>query len=74
MNQHNNLDGRGICIFDSGLITIGYFDNCYDAPGNYIFIYSDGRFDVGEMCLKDGQMRNRGTRYKKNGTALEFGY
>ena len=67
-----NRHGRGIRITPGGYIHIGYFNNGVHAPGYYITIYSDGRFDVGKMYLKDGQLRDRGTRYYGNGVVEKF--
>jgi hypothetical protein len=46
--------GRGICIYPNGNIHIGYYNNGELAPGNDIYIFSDGGFIVGEVYLKDG--------------------
>ncbi len=43
-----NRHGRGISIFNNGVIHIGYFENGGCATGNYIYIYPDGKFQVGE--------------------------
>ncbi len=80
MNPFNKLHGRGIQIFHCN-ITIGFWNNGELAPGtNYITLYgykpvlsgyvvemfSKGRFDVGEIYLKDGKskMYFRGTEYQ----------
>jgi len=40
--------GRGIRIYTSGNILIGYYNNGGLAPGNYLTIYSNGTVYVGE--------------------------
>ncbi len=47
LDEHNNLHGRGIFIFNDGRILIGFVDNG-EWTGNYIKIYNDGWFQVGE--------------------------
>jgi hypothetical protein len=74
LKEKNRLHGRGIKIWNDGPIYIGYFEDGYLSTGNFINIYSDGRFEVGEKCYKkdgDGERkmrRMRGTEYKTNGT------
>jgi hypothetical protein len=41
-HKYNKLHGRGIEIYTSGIICIGYYKNYRDAPGNYITIDSWG--------------------------------
>ena len=67
-----DINGRGICIWSDGLISIGYWNNNDLAPGHYINIFSDGGFHVGEVHLKDGEMCWRGTDYKTDGTSSKF--
>ncbi len=72
MNANNNLHGRGICIYPDGYIHIGYWNNGDLAPGKYIHIFSKGKFDVGELYLKDGKSCWRGTNYKVDGTSKKY--
>ena len=72
LNSNNNLHGKGICINSNGTIWIQYWNNGRVAPGNYIYIFSDGRFDVGEFYLKDGKRRLRCTQYFTDGTTQDF--
>ena len=48
LNSSNELHGKGISIWSSGIIDIQYWDNGLRAPGNYLTIHRDGRFYVGE--------------------------
>ncbi len=64
--------GKGIKIFKDGHIYIQYWNNEEPAPGNYIRIFSDGEFKVGEFYLKDGEMHRRGALYCLDCTATEF--
>ena len=68
----NSLHGRGIEIYPSGFIDIGYWDNGWRAPGKYIKIFSDGDVDVGEVNMNDGRMCTRGTRYLPDGRVNKF--
>ncbi len=74
-NEANKVHGRGIRIFSDGTIRIGYYNNGERAPGtNYISIWGSGRLEVGECYLdEDGERCYRGTRYKTDGTSIEFG-
>ena len=74
VNADSNLHGRGIQIYPSGEIYIGYFNNYHCAPGRYINIWSNGEFRVGEVYFKDGEMRARGTEYKNDGTSDKYDY
>ena len=67
-NEHNKLHGKGVYINSSGNITIGYFDDGDDAPGNNIIIKNDGEFYLGETFFKDGRIGLRGTIYCTDGT------
>ncbi len=42
------------------------------STGNYIIIGSDGGFEVGEIYLKVGEIRDRGTYFKKDGSEEQF--
>ncbi len=44
--------GRGIRIWLDGGIWIGYWWRWYMSTGNYIMIFSDGEFRVGEFYMK----------------------
>ena len=54
LNVDGKEHGRGIRIWNYGTIIIGYYENGRCA-GNYIYIYSNGEFDVGEVYMKDGE-------------------
>ena len=73
-NKADRLHGKGIVIrmniLDS--IRIGYYNDGLSAPGNYLYIFSNGNLQVGEQYLKDGKLCDRGTRYLTNGTSEEF--
>ena len=63
-----------IGIYSDGTIRIGYFDNGYVALGNYLRIFSDGRFEVGE-CYPNDKSYNIsyiGTRYMTDGTSEPY--
>ncbi len=67
------MHGRGIRIDDDGFILIGYFDeDGIASTGNYIHIYSDGTFRVGERYFKDGERRERGTGYMTDGKKKKY--
>jgi hypothetical protein len=68
------LHGRGIRIYDSGSIIIGYYENGKLSTGNYIQIYSSGNFGVSEWYKKDGREWDRGTRYMTDGKEGKYGY
>jgi len=72
LNSKNKLQGKGIAIYPSGFIEIGYFEKGYLAPGNYLWIYSDGKFHVGERYLKDGKRWDKYTQYLTNGKQIKF--
>ena len=57
---------------NNGVITIGTFENGRYSTGNYIRIYSDGEFHVGDMYLTNGEIWSRGTSYMPDGTEEEF--
>ena len=63
----NKHTGRGIQINSYGFIHFAYWDDCSRAPGNYIDIFRSGRFDVGEIYKKHGEMYIRGTQFKADG-------
>ncbi len=64
-------NGRGIYIFNAGDILIASYENG-SYTGNYIIIYGDGVFRVGEFYLKDGKRRDRGTWYYINGKEEQY--
>ena len=64
----NNLQGRGIRIFSTGTIHMGYWNDGVPAPGNYLYIYSGGNVEVGQIYLKEGKRWIKGTQYNSNGT------
>ncbi len=75
LNESGKKHGRGIDIdLNCRETRIGYWQNDEYSTGNYITIYSDGRFDVGEQYLKDGKRwyRGSGTRYKTDGTSEKY--
>ncbi len=74
LNADGKEHGRGIKILDLGTIHIGYFENGVWSTGNYIYIYPDGRFNVGERYIKYGERRGRGTEYYTDGTEDKYGY
>ncbi len=64
--------GRGIRIWNDGTICFGYWEDGSGGTGNYIYIHSDGEFAVGERYLKDGDVRDRGTRYSTDGKEEKY--
>jgi hypothetical protein len=70
--KNNKPNGRGIRIYNDGAIRIGYFENEGYTTGNYIWIFSDGGFIVGELL--DGGRSDRGTTYWTDGTVEEYDY
>ncbi len=44
------------------------------STGNYIIIYSDGEFRVGEYYLKEGRKWSRGTKYLTNGKEKKYDF
>lgn len=61
LNEDGKEHGRGIKIFWSDEIEIGYYEDGGLSVGNYIWIRDDGSIKVGERYLKDGAKWNRGT-------------
>ncbi len=57
---------------NNGTINIGYYEDGFVSTGNFIFIYSDGDLEVGEIYFEDGDRRRRGTIYKTNGTEYKY--
>ncbi len=55
-----------------GVIHLGYFENG-SYTGNYIRIYSDGEFWVGERYLKDEKRGDRWTQYMTDGREKKLG-
>jgi hypothetical protein len=51
--RHHTTD-RGIRIWNTGIISIGYFEDGECSAGSYITIWSSGDFRVGEYYLKKG--------------------
>ena len=76
LNSSNNLNGRGLYLDSSGSFEIGYFaDGDSSTPGGYLAIRRDGGFLIGENYLDgNGDLKNRGTRFKPNGSASKYGY
>ncbi len=72
LNADGKEHGRGIRIWDDGSTTIGYYENGKWSTDNYIFIFSDGDFRVGEIYQKDGKKWKRGTTYFTNGTEKKY--
>ncbi len=74
-SEKNNPHGRGIYIYFDGDIRFQYYHNGATASGNYIHIYKDGEFDVGEGYFKDGmKLHHRCTRYCTDGTSVKYGF
>ena len=48
LNKSNNLHGRGVQIDRNGTIIVGYFVDGSLSVGNYIYVYTQGTFIVGE--------------------------
>ena len=71
-NSDNRLHGRGIKIFPDGGISIGYRNDGWEVPGNFINILKDGEIRVGECYFKDGERWARFTKYSTNGKTEEF--
>ncbi len=78
MNKYGKLRGKGLtCTTRPGKIGdiwIGYFEDDVVSTGNYIYIRSDGVFEVGEIYIKDGEkwVRKKGTIYKNDGTEAQY--
>ena len=63
------LNGRGIRIWSNEEIVIQFFKDHHPAPGPYIYIWSDGTFEVGDRYYDaNGALRARGTIYFTDGT------
>ncbi len=58
--EEDRLHGRCIRICKYGPIFIGYYENGL-STGNYIHIFGNGWFRVGEIYFKDGKRWRRGT-------------
>ncbi len=72
VNGSGKPHGRGIEINNDGDIWIGYWQNGSDDTGNYIRIYDDGDFDVGECYMRDGVRWVRGTTYYTVGGKFKY--
>ena len=74
-NEDNIPHGRGIEIWNDGLIEIGYWKNGFHT-GNCIRIFSDGEFQVVEYYEEDEEdgvaERVKGKMYMTDGTEDEF--
>lgn len=70
LGAENNPKSRGMRIYSNGNIDVGYWNHRHNAPGNYIYIYKEGIFHVGE-CYRDknGDLGYRGIQYKTDGTS-----
>ncbi len=68
-----SLHGRGIKKDNyTDEISIGCFENSVVTTGNYIQIFWDGNFRVGERYLKDGEKWYRGTWYMTDGSEQKY--
>ncbi len=73
LNADGKEHGRGIFIYDWGEIEIGYYENSEWSTGtNYIYIYDDGVFLVGERYMREGRRRDRRTVYKTDGKEEKY--
>lgn len=69
-NENNKLHGRGIIVYESGSIWIGYWNNGTLSDGDYIAIGREGLFDVGVFYRNAaGKAQYKGTRYKPDSTS-----
>jgi hypothetical protein len=73
VNADGKAHGRGIFIWNEGLIDIGYFENGL-RTGRYITRLSNGTFSVGEIYEKEGEQWKRGTWYMTDGTEKQYDY
>jgi hypothetical protein len=48
MTNNKVLNGRGLRVYDAGVIYVGYHNNGERAPGFYANIYGSGKYHVGE--------------------------
>ncbi len=71
LNSYGKEHGRGIDI-SNGSILIGYWEDGWLSTGNYIKIWSDGRFWVREFYIKDEEKWWRGTEYNTDGTERPY--
>ena len=74
LNSNNEHHGKGIMIYTSGNISIGYWNNGLPAPGNYFVIKNDGEFLVGEFYSKEGKKWRKGTEYHTDGKQIKYDY
>ena len=51
------MNGKGIIIRKDGGVHVGYVKMAQFSPGNFITIYTDGKFRVGEFYMKDGHLQ-----------------
>ena len=73
--QTDKPNGRGIAIFGNGEIWIGYYKDGDVAAGNYIFIYSNGWFNLGEYYFDaNGRLKDRFTCYYADGTSRKYSF
>ena len=52
LDNNNTLNGNGIEINPQTHILFGYFHRSSLKPGNYICVYNNGDFDVGEAYFR----------------------
>ncbi len=73
VNEHNKGHGRVISLNLDGKIWTGYAEKGVASTGNYIAIFSNGEFYVGEEYRIIGmrQRWDRGTKYYTDGTEEE---
>ncbi len=71
INAKGRPHGRCICIYNSGSVRIGYYENGRRA-GNHITIYSCGRLDLRVTFEKYGERWYRYTWNKPSGTEEKY--
>ena len=72
VNAGGKRHGRGIDIQNDGQIIVGYWENGQFSTGNFIGIFIDGSFNVGEIYMNAGEKEERGTRYKTDGSTEKY--
>ena len=73
VNQTHLLHGRGIEIHPHD-IHIGFWNKGELATGKYITIYKSGWFIVGDKYGENGNLRDRFTMYRTDGSETKFDF
>ena len=76
VNSNKQPHGRNIVLDVKGNVFFGLFANGQAAPGKFLNVYVDGRFEAGRYYNdpSTGILMQSGTRYFMNGSSERFDY